>query len=185
MYISRAPERFAEPRVIPEAGRAPVVAGAPGVVPSSRHRLLQHLERARQVPECNSRLRALGGRPVGPGPTVRHRPERAAVVARDAQAYQQVRLEPIVGGIATGDLDGRGGIRGPPELRENQALPGQEDRPPWRGHLLTDDPSGYKACFERGVTEVGCWAHARRKFHELWANHGSMLADASQQWLLQ
>jgi transposase len=27
------------------------------------------------------------------------------------------------------------------------------------------------------VTEVGCWAHARRKFHELWANHGSTVAE--------
>ena len=28
-----------------------------------------------------------------------------------------------------------------------------------------------------GVTEAGCLAHARRKFHELWANHSSMLAE--------
>jgi len=37
-----------------------------------------------------------------------------------------------------------------------------------RGKLVTDDFSGYKACFELGVTEVGCMAHARRMFHELW-----------------
>jgi transposase len=47
----------------------------------------------------------------------------------------------------------------------------------WRGKLVTDDFSGYKACFALGVTEVGCMAHARRKFHELWANHGSSVGE--------
>jgi hypothetical protein len=42
---------------------------------------------------------------------------------------------------------------------------------------VTDDFSGYKACFELGVTEAGCMAHARRKFHELWANHGSEVGE--------
>ena len=32
----------------------------------------------------------------------------------------------------------------------------------WRGKLVCDDFSGYKACFELGVTEAGCLAHARR-----------------------
>jgi transposase len=37
----------------------------------------------------------------------------------------------------------------------------------WRGTLLTDDYSGYKALFAIGqVKEAGCWAHARRKFFE-------------------
>jgi transposase len=45
----------------------------------------------------------------------------------------------------------------------------------WKGSLVTDDFSGYKACFELGVTEVGCMAHARRKFHELWMNNASQL----------
>ena len=27
------------------------------------------------------------------------------------------------------------------------------------------------------MTEVGCLAHARRKFHELWANHGSQVGQ--------
>ena len=30
-----------------------------------------------------------------------------------------------------------------------------------------------------GVTEAGCLAHARRKFHELWANHQSTLAEGA------
>src|SRR5690606_21507225 len=40
----------------------------------------------------------------------------------------------------------------------------------WRGTLVCDDYSGYKALFRQGVTEAGCMAHARRKFHELYAN---------------
>ena len=47
----------------------------------------------------------------------------------------------------------------------------------WRGTLVCDDFSGYKACFELGVTEAGCLAHARRKFHELWVNHGSLIGE--------
>lgn len=47
----------------------------------------------------------------------------------------------------------------------------------WQGKLVCDDFSGYKACFELGVTEAGCLAHARRKFHELWANHGSQVGE--------
>ena len=43
----------------------------------------------------------------------------------------------------------------------------------WQGTLVVDDFSGYKACFELGMTEAGCMAHARRKFHELWTHHGS------------
>ena len=46
----------------------------------------------------------------------------------------------------------------------------------WRGRLVCDDFSGYKALFQGGVVEVGCLAHARRKFHELHANHGSEIA---------
>ena len=47
----------------------------------------------------------------------------------------------------------------------------------WHSKLVCDDFSGYNACFELGVTEVGCLAHARRKFHELWANHGSQVGE--------
>ncbi len=67
--------------------------------------------------------------------------------------------------------------RGGQHVREFLRLPGTPDRPGWRGQLVTDDFSGYKACFELGVTEVGCMAHARRKFHELWANHHSPLGE--------
>ncbi len=49
----------------------------------------------------------------------------------------------------------------------------------WRGKLVCDDFSGYKALFVglRPATEVGCTAHARRKFHELFANNRSQIAD--------
>ena len=46
----------------------------------------------------------------------------------------------------------------------------------WSGKLICDDYSGYKALFERGIVEVGCMAHARRKFHELHENHRSQIA---------
>jgi transposase len=53
---------------------------------------------------------------------------------------------------------------------------------PWAGYLVVDDYAGYKALFApgggvansdhdpaspQGITEVGCWAHVRRKFFEL------------------
>ena len=37
----------------------------------------------------------------------------------------------------------------------------------WKGHLMVDDFSGYKALFTEAVTELGCVAHARRKFFDL------------------
>ena len=47
----------------------------------------------------------------------------------------------------------------------------------WSGKLVCDDYSGYKGLFAEGVTEVGCLAHARRKFNDLWVNHQSALAE--------
>ena len=67
--------------------------------------------------------------------------------------------------------------RGGQHVRDFLGLPGTEHRPGWKGKLVTDDFSGYKACFELGVTEVGCMAHARRKFHELWVNHQSPVGE--------
>ncbi len=54
---------------------------------------------------------------------------------------------------------------------------GVHDPGGWRGALVCDDFSGYKAMFEMGVVEAGCLAHARRKFHELWVNHGSTVGE--------
>ncbi|VVE50451.1 IS66 family transposase [Pandoraea eparura] len=46
----------------------------------------------------------------------------------------------------------------------------------WQGKLVCDDYAGYKASFGAGVIELGCMAHARRKFYELHANHKSEVA---------
>jgi transposase len=46
----------------------------------------------------------------------------------------------------------------------------------WQGKLVCDDFKGYKAGFRQGVTEIGCAAHARRKFFDLHANHQSEIA---------
>jgi transposase len=47
----------------------------------------------------------------------------------------------------------------------------------WRGSLVCDDFSGYKALIASGVTEVGCLAHARRKFFDLHATNKSQIAE--------
>lgn len=49
----------------------------------------------------------------------------------------------------------------------------------WRGHLMVDDYAGYKKLFECSITELGCMAHARRKFFELFsANQNPTAAEA-------
>jgi transposase len=47
----------------------------------------------------------------------------------------------------------------------------------WQGELMVDDYGGYKALFTSGVTELGCWAHARRKFFDLNAAQASPIAQ--------
>ena len=46
----------------------------------------------------------------------------------------------------------------------------------YQGALMVNDYAGYKALFANGVTELGCWAHARRKFFDLQAASGSPVA---------
>lgn len=46
----------------------------------------------------------------------------------------------------------------------------------WQGHLMVDDYAGYKALFAAGVTELGCLAHARRKFFDLNAAQANPIA---------
>ena len=75
--------------------------------------------------------------------------------------------------------------RGGQHARDFLGLPGTSGQPGWQGHLVCDDFAGYKACFELGVTEVGCMAHARRKFHELWANHGSQVGEQALKFFSQ
>jgi transposase len=47
----------------------------------------------------------------------------------------------------------------------------------WNGKLVCDDFGGYKASFQQGVIEIGCMAHARRKFFDLHATNKSQLAE--------
>ena len=47
----------------------------------------------------------------------------------------------------------------------------------WRGKLVCDDYSGYKALLAKGVVECGCLAHARRKFFDLHAANKSQIAQ--------
>ena len=50
----------------------------------------------------------------------------------------------------------------------------------WQGHLMVDDYSGYKHLFiGQGITELACWAHARRKFFDLFAANQSPIAEAA------
>ncbi len=51
--------------------------------------------------------------------------------------------------------------------------------------LVCDDFAGYKASFEQGVTEIGCMAHARRKFFDLHAANQSQLAEQALQYIGQ
>jgi transposase len=49
----------------------------------------------------------------------------------------------------------------------------------WHGHLMVDDYAGYKAMFNGNVVELACWAHARRKFHDLYqANQSNTAREA-------
>jgi len=72
--------------------------------------------------------------------------------------------------------------RGGQHARDFLGLPGDGG---WQGKLVCDDFSGYKACFEMGVTEAGCLAHARRKFHELWVNHQSAVGEQALKFFLR
>ncbi len=50
----------------------------------------------------------------------------------------------------------------------------------WQGHLMVDDYGGYKALFtgtrQEPCIELGCWAHARRKFFDLHQANASPMA---------
>lgn len=47
----------------------------------------------------------------------------------------------------------------------------------WQGHLMVDDYGGYKALFATGIIELGCLAHARRKYFELNAAQPNAIAQ--------
>ncbi len=88
------------------------------------------------------------------------RTHRAYLWSYSSSEYDQLQM------VIYDFADGRGGIHA-------QAFLGS-----WRGKLVCDDYAGYKALFDRGIIEVGCMAHARRKLHDLYANHRSEIAEA-------
>ena len=53
----------------------------------------------------------------------------------------------------------------------------------WHGKLICDDYSGYKAGFGQRITEIGCMAHARRKFFDLHAADKSTLAASALEYI--
>jgi transposase len=55
----------------------------------------------------------------------------------------------------------------------------------WRGTLVCDDYSGYKALIAQGVKEAGCMAHARRKFFDLHMANQSQIAGEAIQYFGQ
>ncbi len=55
----------------------------------------------------------------------------------------------------------------------------------WTGALLTDDYSGCKSTYTIRVTEVGCMAHARRKFFDPFENNKSPMARQAMEFICQ
>jgi transposase len=55
----------------------------------------------------------------------------------------------------------------------------------WKGKLVCDDYGGYKASFKQGITEIGCMAHARRKFVELHVAGKSQIAGQAVEYIKQ
>lgn len=53
----------------------------------------------------------------------------------------------------------------------------------WKGKLVVDDYSGYKASFRQGITEIGCMAHARRKFFDLYTSSKSPVAQRAVEFI--
>lgn len=51
----------------------------------------------------------------------------------------------------------------------------------WQGSLVCDDYRGYKALHAKGVTEIGCMAHARRYFFDL---HKATASEVAEQALV-
>ena len=64
----------------------------------------------------------------------------------------------------------------------------QGDLDEWRGSLVVDDFSGYKQLMGDSpdqITEVGCWAHTRRKFHGLQLPNQSQIAEQAVRQMAQ
>ena len=73
--------------------------------------------------------------------------------------------EPLV--MRSGFAQPRGNPHPQDSYRHRRDNAGPENR--YRGHLQADVYAAFNAFFvrpERGIVEVGCWAHARRHFHQ-------------------
>jgi transposase len=46
----------------------------------------------------------------------------------------------------------------------------------YKGILQADGYAGFNRLYEKGIVEAGCWAHVRRKFHDLYQAHRSPVA---------
>jgi transposase len=55
----------------------------------------------------------------------------------------------------------------------------------WKGSLVCDDFGGYKTGFANGILEVGCLAHARRKFFDLHVSNKSQIAKQALDYISQ
>ena len=55
----------------------------------------------------------------------------------------------------------------------------------WQGSLVCDDYAGYKQLFTQAILEVGCLAHARRKFFELHTSNQSPMAQTALDYIAQ
>ena len=55
----------------------------------------------------------------------------------------------------------------------------------WKGKLICDDYGGYKQSFAKGATEIGCMAHARRKFFDLSVANKSQIAAQAVEYIGQ
>jgi transposase len=124
-----------------------------------------------------------------------YRLRQRAVLHADETPVQQLdpkakfeweRKKPIYGRIAVIRLDGQDPMVVFDYQTSRAGHHARDFLQDWHGHLVVDDYVGYKALFEAKDkdgkpirTEVGCWAHVRRKFFELHvANQSPMAAEA-------
>lgn len=112
---------------------------------------------------------------LAPGTGKTHRAYLWAYAAAKSQAIKAVVYD---------FTEGRSGENARNFLGHGASRP-QHDPPPWRGHLVCDDFSGYKALFGLGVVEAGCMAHARRKFVELHQASKSQIAGQAVELIAQ
>ena len=88
-------------------------------------------------------------------------------------SYCTTQLQPDQGGR----LRLRRQPRRPARARASSGCPAASTTPAGRASSSATTSAATRPASSSGVTEAGCMAHARRKFHDLWANHGSQLGE--------